>query len=1042
MTPRKASPLKGPVILIPVLCMALVLVFTFPVLAARIIDENYEGVGYEETWTETIDSGCILDEDAAVPGTPPPDAGSECLKAVVANATNNLAYAIQAKADPNISYIRGYLYLDEEGLSANQYFVTLALYNYQPAVVARVLVGEIGGAYKLRFEYYSNGALRTSWPDVTISMDTWYRVEYKYDLTYSDWEFRVDGATISSGSLQAPTLTPRTLVTGILNSTASLTTTLYTDLVVWDTSEWPGEEPTGPTTHYVDRDNSSPAAPYETKATAARVLQDAIDWCESHAGAGTVYVRKASTNYYSITMKDNIDVIGTDENWDASANWDPSDDNTEDDYDYSDCPTIQPLSDPCVKLQGSNATFRGFKVAGSTWGAVRMRTMNSDDYIINASIKNCQIYGAVSGINIGGHTAGTIEGCDITGMLGGIVTSTFSMYPTGSPLNIQYNRIHDVDFGGIRLDGDPNDNGNLQISVRNNEIYNNDYMGIRLYDLGYGCDITVDGNSIYNNGWDNPHRPDYESGGGISVNDVSSVRIMRNDIYDNRMAGVCVEGNSTVIVGADLAASDPYPYGNEIYRNYAGVNAGCSIQAAVNGTLIVRGNYIHNNGGGSEGAGIHLGVPVLSTTISQNDIAQNQLGGISIARAHPTTDIKLVITKNDIRDNMFRGGIHTGDRSGGFANPGKFTADSTIKQNKVHHHRNAYHGGGIDIRHFKGTVNNNLVYRNNRGGIRFGDYVTEIKNNTVVGNGEGDRGAGIVYDDLAGAVNAPPGGGPSNLFPIKNNISVFNQRAGIRACFYTTDLYRDYNLLYSNSQDFLSDLCGPCASPDCSTGDRRDIKMCMGAQLGRGCDGAAAFCCTAPGATGPLPGETLILADPLFQDMANDDYHLQVGSPAIGAGELGVDMGAYGGPDAIDDNDFPSTSYVDCLIDGDTTTGNAPPGGTDLYFDLGGTYTVRHVRLYGSAATYTWNVSVADTSEGCSGTQVLAGWSVGGADQWYEGDVTDTQGRYVGITSILSIDESSIFEFQFSTEASPGPGDWMTPVSIVAGCSNIGGLCN
>jgi hypothetical protein len=175
--------------------------------------------------------------------------------------------------------------------------------------------------------------------------------------------------------------------------------------------------------------------------------------------------------------------------------------------------------------------------------------------------------------------------------------------------------------------------------------------------------------------------------------------------------------------------------------------------------------------------------------------------------------------------------------------------------------------------------------------------------------------------------------------------------------------------------------------------------------------------------------------------MANDDYHLKGGSPAIGSGELGVDMGAYGGPDAMDDNDFPSVSYVDCLIDGDTTTGNAPPGGTTLYFDLGNSYMVRRVRLYGSAATYSWNVSVADTSEGCSGTQVLAGWSVGGASQWYEGDVTDTQASYVGILSSQSVDESSIFEFQFTTVATPGPGDWLTPVSVVRDCSDIGGIC-
>jgi hypothetical protein len=39
--------------------------------------------------------------------------------------------------------------------------------------------------------------------------------------------------------------------------------------------------------------------------------------------------------------------------------------------------------------------------------------------------------------------------------------------------------------------------------------------------------------------------------------------------------------------------------------------------------------------------------------------------------------------------------------------------------------------------------------------------------------------------------------------------------------------------------------------------------------------------------------------NPLFVNMADDDYHLQVGSPAENAGDDGNDMGAYGGADPI-----------------------------------------------------------------------------------------------------------------------------------------------
>jgi hypothetical protein len=41
------------------------------------------------------------------------------------------------------------------------------------------------------------------------------------------------------------------------------------------------------------------------------------------------------------------------------------------------------------------------------------------------------------------------------------------------------------------------------------------------------------------------------------------------------------------------------------------------------------------------------------------------------------------------------------------------------------------------------------------------------------------------------------------------------------------------------------------------------------------------------------PGEHSIAKDPKFVDFENRDFHLQPDSPCKGAGENGVDMGAY-----------------------------------------------------------------------------------------------------------------------------------------------------
>ena len=278
--------------------------------------------------------------------------------------------------------------------------------------------------------------------------------------------------------------------------------------------------------------------------------------------------------------------------------------------------------------------------------------------------------------------------------------------------------------------------------------------------------------------------------------------------------------------------------------------------------LIVTGNDIYENRRG--GIEIRYG----TGTIAQNTINQNQYGGIGIK-----TPCDFEISENQINGNL-RGGIHTGEDSaggGGFhGNPGD--AHLTIKMNKVYGNGQTGYGGGIDVRHADGIIYNNLVYENHRAGIRFGDYTAEIVNNTVVGNGQDNIGAGIVYDDLAGEVNASPDGCASNDIPIKNNICTHNEKSGIyvKICpDYGYPDNRDYNLLCRN-HGIDTDTC---STPP---------YFCIYRQLG-GCR--------------ENPGE--IFANPLFVDTANDNYHLQGSSPAKYAGDDGNDMGAYGGSDPM-----------------------------------------------------------------------------------------------------------------------------------------------
>jgi hypothetical protein len=191
------------------------------------------------------------------------------------------------------------------------------------------------------------------------------------------------------------------------------------------------------------------------------------------------------------------------------------------------------------------------------------------------------------------------------------------------------------------------------------------------------------------------------------------------------------------------------------------------------------------------------------------------------------------------------------------------------------------------VRHASGTINHNLVYENKRGGIRFGDHITEISNNTVVKNGRGGWGGGIVYDDLIGSVNDDPSGEPPLPLNIRNNICAYNQKGGIRACFVNTEgsEERDFNLAYANNETGETD----CGYPD-------SLSMsCINRNFG-GCGGK--WNVGSPPVV--MDGENNLIGDPMFVNMDLHDYRLQSSSPAKNAGDDGKDMGAYGGDSPID----------------------------------------------------------------------------------------------------------------------------------------------
>jgi hypothetical protein len=403
--------------------------------------------------------------------------------------------------------------------------------------------------------------------------------------------------------------------------------------------------------------------------------------------------------------------------------------------------------------------------------------------------------------------------------------------------------------GGIFLQGTGVGIDNTT-TIQDCDVHSNSGPGIKV-DGGTALTApTIDNNDTHNNSQEGLYVID----AGSSTEDLI---IKNNNIYNHDTVGktgINIGGNSYINIGPN----------NHIYDNKAGI--AFDTGNANTKPVTIANNHIENNDDG----GICVTDAITGkVTITENDIELNGKGGIGMQNS-----CELDITRNDIHDNH-RGGIHTGTdvaNGGGFSGT-MGSAVLTIRQNKVYHNGESGYGGGIDVRHASGTIENNLVYENHRGGIRFGwenqtdDHITNIRNNTAVGNGTDDRGGGIIYDDLAGAVNDQASGTPPAPLNIRNNICTDNEKAGIRACFTNTEgsEERDYNLAYDNNGTGETD----CGYPDSL------IMSCTNKNFG-GCGGK-----WNPSPPPPviLDGSNNIIGDPLFADEG---------------------MGAYGGSYPID----------------------------------------------------------------------------------------------------------------------------------------------
>jgi len=167
-------------------------------MPAEYLEESFEGTGYENSWSVTEGSGCTIDEDNTDVARPT-GGGEQVLKMI--GAGNGVANQIQYTLADNKSDTWTSLYFRLNALTDLASIPLLHVLDSAWTDAYRVNAKRDGSTYTLEISVYYNGTFNTEIDSKVVSLDTWYRIDVKYDRTGTAWEWRVDGASEGSGSL-------------------------------------------------------------------------------------------------------------------------------------------------------------------------------------------------------------------------------------------------------------------------------------------------------------------------------------------------------------------------------------------------------------------------------------------------------------------------------------------------------------------------------------------------------------------------------------------------------------------------------------------------------------------------------------------------------------------------------------------------------------------------------------------------------------------------------------------------------------------------
>jgi hypothetical protein len=209
---------------------------------ARLIDESFEGTGYEESWTESVGTGDTVNEDSSGPGSLPSGAGTQCLR-MTYGGSGGSQVARDLSSSRTTSYTRAYVYVTSVNVTLGSSINILTMQAGAGTRTATIEIINDAGILKFRAGIHTSAGWNYLTAASGFSLSTWYRLELKLDNSGGgSHEFLIDGSSIAtlSGNLDRGAPSIWTIGDTIYSNARDM----YFDLVAVDDATWVGTEAT------------------------------------------------------------------------------------------------------------------------------------------------------------------------------------------------------------------------------------------------------------------------------------------------------------------------------------------------------------------------------------------------------------------------------------------------------------------------------------------------------------------------------------------------------------------------------------------------------------------------------------------------------------------------------------------------------------------------------------------------------------------------------------------------------------------------------